>query len=61
MSKYKRHYNEGILNPNAKLTNEQVEAAIAEVMAGATQTAIARKYGISQSHLSRIIKGQRRG
>lgn len=50
---------QGELNPNAKLTNEQVKAIREECLSGASQKDIAMRYGISSSTVSRIHTGQR--
>jgi hypothetical protein len=47
----------GEKNRNAKLTGSQVEEIIACVESGETQTAVAKRYGIQQPHVSRIIRG----
>lgn len=44
----------GELNPNAKLTREQVEAIKRDRR---TQTEIAKEYGVTQPHVSLIKKG----
>jgi hypothetical protein len=47
----------GRLNPNAKLTRDDVEAILAAVAGGETQTSVARRYGISQPHVSELVRG----
>jgi hypothetical protein len=47
---------QGRANPNAKLTRSDVEAIIAAVTGGETQTAVARRFGISQPHVSELVR-----
>lgn len=45
----------------AKLTHEQVDALRGEHALGSSGVALAAKYGVSQSHVSRLVRGLRRG
>jgi len=45
---------------NCKLTDAEVARAIAEVEAGATRAATARKYGVSFTAIDRYVKGTMR-
>jgi DNA transposition AAA+ family ATPase len=42
-----------------KISKETVDAIRAEFAAGATQAAIARKYGVSPAAVCRIVNGSR--
>jgi DNA transposition AAA+ family ATPase len=42
-----------------KISEETVDAIRAEFAAGATQAAIARKYGVSPAAVCRIVNGSR--
>lgn len=48
----------GIKSPNAKLTTEQVRQLRDEYKQGKTQMELSKEFGIGQSTVSRIIKGQ---
>jgi HNH endonuclease len=52
-----RHYG-AEANPNAKLVEADVRTIIAAVAGGETQTAVAKRYGISQAHVSEIVRGK---
>jgi hypothetical protein len=48
----------GEKNPNAKLTKDDVLAIIAAVTGGETQTSVAKRYGISQTTVSALVRGK---
>jgi hypothetical protein len=47
----------GAANPNASLTESQVFEIRKEYTLGRTQISIAKRYGISQPHVSKIVHG----
>lgn len=44
----------------AKLSDADVDALLGERAAGATTTSLAKKYGVSTGHVSRLVRGLRR-
>ena len=50
----------GALHPLAKLTGAQIAEILARVAAGEMQKDLAVEYGVSQPHISRIVRGHRR-
>jgi len=52
----------GQRNPAAKLTDRQVaEIRLAYACGGISQQSLAEEYGVRFQHISRLIRGQRRG
>lgn len=47
-------------NPNAKLSDADVIAIRAAVTAGQLQRVVAAQFGVTQSHVSRIVRGESR-
>ena len=47
----------GERNPSSKISDDDAETLRNEYAAGATQQALGTKYGLSQSHVSRIVSG----
>jgi len=52
-------HNAGIRNPRARLTPRSVAEIRADAASGMSQADIARKYGVGQQHVSRILCGKR--
>lgn len=52
--------NRGERNGQAKITDEQVKLVMARIREGRTQSAVAAELGISQGHVSNIVRGRRR-
>lgn len=47
-------------NPLVRVTDEEIDAILEDYDNGWQQVDLARKYGISQGHISRIVRGVRR-
>ena len=45
--------------PGAKLTEEQARDVARQVATGVSQTEVARRFGVNQSTVSRIVRGER--
>lgn len=50
----------GERNPNAKLTDADVVAIRSAVAAGELQRVVAKRFGVGQTHVSRIVRGAQR-
>ena len=50
----------GDAHPRAKVTQADVEAIRSRRASGATTSALAREYGVSATHIRRIVNGTRR-
>lgn len=57
-NKKRRAQPKGEHHTNAKLTNRQAAAVILKYHRGRVQTALAKEYGVSQSCISHIIRGE---
>lgn len=53
-------HKKGVENNNGKLTEEQVDAIRLESTAGVSQRKLARKFGVSQPHIGRIVRRENR-
>lgn len=53
----KRRHAKGERHGNSRLKSEDIREIISLVEAGSTQAEVARKYGVDQSHVSRIVGG----
>lgn len=51
------HRPKGGAHPQAKLTDAEVAEVRRMVAAGSTQASLCRQYGISKTHMSRIVRG----